>query len=192
LALLNLGKKKAEEQPPQDVPDELPDLPEAAENSPEAVPAGSGSDVPDELPPVDGIPESELAPDELPPVTQVDSAPEAAQVDDQRLYFSQLLQKFHEEGLKSTKITTPSVNLVSDMKKNWKKLRKAEEAALMNRKVAENIAPLQRLEQEWMSIQEDIESKKNLLRDKEEEIRKLSEELRQTAQKAEKMNSNQK
>lgn len=192
MALLNLGKKKAEEQPPADVPDELPDLPEAAENSPEAVSAGSGSNVPDELPPVDSVTKSELAPDELPPVTQIDSAPEAAQVDDQRLYFSQLLQKFHEEGLKSTKITTPSVNLVSDMKKHWKKLKKAEEAALMNKKVAEGIAPLQRLEQEWMSIQEDIESKKNLLRDKEEEIRKLSEELRQTALKAEKMNSKQK
>ena len=198
--MLNLGKKKEEEQPQQEVPDELPDLPQTAENpqgsAQEAAPAASDQAVPDELPPAD-IPtdgaQPELAPDELPPVTQVDSATEGAQViDDQRLYFSQLLQKFQEEGLKSTKLITPSVNLVADMKKHWKKLKKTEEIEAMNKKVEENIAPLQKLEQEWIAIHDEIEAKKKLMHEKEEEIRKLSENLKQIALKAEKMGVGQK
>lgn len=204
MPLFNTGKKKAEEQPQQEVPDELPDLPEGGDDSKDAAdgdaPPQTGDSgaadtskltgqqsqqAPDELPPVDA-PQAELAPDELPPVTQIGSGPENAHIDDQRLYFSQLLQKFHEEGLKSTKLSIPSVNLVSDMKKHWKKLKKAEKAAQMNRKVAETIAPLQKLEQEWMGIQEEIETKKKILQEKEEEIKKLSEELKQAAQKADK------
>ena len=191
MALLNLGKKKAEEQQSQDVPDELPDLPQAVENGQEQVETAHGV-VPDELPPVD-LSSTDLAPDELPPVTGSDASVMGSETnslsDDRRLYFSNILQKLHEEGIKSTKLTIPSANFLSDMKKHWKKQKKSEALEAMNRSVAENIGPLQQLEREWVALQDDIEGKKRLLHEKEEKIKNLSEELKKTASKAEKMNS---
>lgn len=186
--MLGIGKKKEAGQQPaqqQEVPDELPDLPQKAENAPEQ--GGDQQGAPDELPPVE-VPADGLAPDELPPVTDVDTNSEISQgLDDRRLYFSNLLRKLHEEGVRSTKLTSPSVNLLTDMKKHWKVQKRSEEIEAMNRKVEQCITPLQRLEQEWITLHDEIESKKALLHVKEDEIKKLAEELRQTAAKAENM-----
>ena len=194
--MLGIGKKKEEGQQPaqqQEVPDELPDLPQKAENAPEQ--GGAQQGAPDELPPA-GTPAetpaeaagAELAPDELPPVADVDTTSEVAQsLDDRRLYFSNLLKKLHEDGIRSTKLTSPSVNLLSDMKKHWKAQKKSEEIEAMNKKVEQCITPLKKLEQEWISIHDEIEAKKALLREKEDEIKKLAEDLKQTAAKAERM-----
>lgn len=174
MPIFNLGKKPEAEQ--KQVPDELPDLPQGvAANTQQAAAQQS---VPAELPPVD------LAPDELPPV-DVGGTPELAQGEDKRLYFSMMLQKLNEEGVKSTKLTVPTANLLTDMKKHWKQQKKTDEIQAMRQKVAESITPLQRLEQEWVALQEDIEMKKDLLHQKEEEIRKLAEEAKMLALKAE-------
>lgn len=181
MALLGLGKKPAPEKK-EEVPEELPDLPQGSSNtnsSPE-------KSAPDELPPV----ERSLAPDELPPVAGFDTGAEInVKPGDRRLYFAQLLQKLHDEGLKSTKLSSPTANLLSDMKKHWKQQKKVEEAEEMVQKVANTIAPLQRLEEEWSQLYDEIEAKKQLLQQKEEEIKRLSEQLKDTAAKAEKMRS---
>ncbi|MBW2997844.1 hypothetical protein KY349_05885 [Candidatus Woesearchaeota archaeon] len=194
MPLLGIGKKKEEGQQPaqqQEVPDELPDLPQKAENAPEQA-SDAQQGAPDELPPAEApvgeAAGTELAPDELPPVADADTTSEVAQgLDDRRLYFSNLLRKLHEEGVKSTKLTAPSVNLLSDMKKHWKTQKRSEEIDAMNKKVEQCITPLQRLEQEWIAIHDEIESKKTLLHEKEDEIKNLAENLKQTAAKAEKM-----
>ena len=200
MPLLNIGKKKQEAQPAQqqEVPDELPDLPQGAENAPEQA-LGDAGEVPDELPPAEAVGAeagADLAPDELPPVEDAGAAVEGSEAgvhaEDRRLYFSNLLQKLQEEGLKSTKLTAPSANLLSDMKKHWKQQKKFEEIDAMNRQVAESIAPLQKLEQEWVVLQGEIERKKELLHAKEVEIRDLAEELKRNASKAEKMGSQKK
>ncbi|MBN1543974.1 hypothetical protein JW898_00765 [Candidatus Woesearchaeota archaeon] len=180
MPLLGLGKKQEPEKPAE-VPDELPDLPQTASNAP-----AQDGEIPDELPPID----QELAPDELPPVIERGTATElSGQGDDKRLYFSSLLQKLHADGIKSTKLTAPSANLLADMKKHWKTRKRSEEIDAMKQKVADSLTPLQRLEQEWVALQEDIELKKQQLHEKEEEIRKLAEEAKNLAAKAEKMNS---
>jgi hypothetical protein len=180
LGVLDTFKKKDPAQPQQEVPDELPDLPQGAANAPAQEAAAQPA--PDELPPI------ELAPDELPPVGAGSAPGElSAQSDDKRLYFSMMLQKLHEEGIKSTKLTAPTANLLSDMKKHWKQRKKVEEIEAMKQRVAESITPLQRLEQEWVSLQEDIEMKKQLLHEKEEEIRKLAEQAKTLAVKADSM-----
>lgn len=185
--MLGIGKKSAQDgqesgsQDAAEVPEELPDLPEQPENSPES---SIGDAVPDELPPAD------LAPDELPPVDDAAAAPDLSHPgDDKRLYFSSLLQKIHEEGLKSTKLMVPTANLLSDMKKHWKEQKRTEEVDAMMQKVTESLTPLQRLEKEWVALNDDIEQKKQLLRQKEAEIQKLAEEARLMAAQAERMKS---
>jgi hypothetical protein len=189
LPLLGIGKKTEPENADaakQDVPDELPDLPQAegappAENA-EAAPEAA---VPDELPPA-----ADLAPDELPPVTELGAAPEPdIQADDRKLYFSSMLQKLHEEGVKSTKLTSTSANLLTDMKKHWKAQKRTAEMDGMMKKVAESITPLQKLEQEWVALSEDIEQKKKILHEKEDQIKKLAEDARSLAMKADRMKS---
>ena len=183
MALLGLGKKQ-EPETKEEVPEELPDLPQTAENAPQDAQEAQG-EVPDELPPTEV---GELAPDELPPVTDAGLGPElAAQADDKRLYFSQMLQKLHEEGIKSTKLTSPTANILSDMKKHWKQTKRSEELDAMRQSVADSITPLQKLEQEWVSLQEEIDQKKKQLHEKEEAIKKLAEEAKTLAVKAEKM-----
>jgi hypothetical protein len=186
LALLNIGKKKEPENLPE-VPDELPDLPQEAENA--DVPDTQKQEVPDELPPVDAVP-TELAPDELPPMDDnvdlpvTSTGPDIAQdVDDKRLYFSQLLQKLHDEGLKATKLTTPTANLFQDMKKHWKTVKRSDEIEQMNKQLADSITPLQRLEKEWVAISDEIEAKKQALCEKEEQIKQLAEDLKKRAEK---------
>lgn len=176
MALLGLGKK-SEDKPKEEVPEELPDLPDdlsSDENTP--------GEAPDELPP------AELAPDELPPVGEI-SQPIGSRpsVDDQRLYFSSMLQKMHDEGISATKLMVPSANLISDMKKHWKKQRKEMQIDEMMQKVQDSITPLQRLEQEWVALHDEIEDKRQQLREKEDAIRKLAEEARSVALKAQKM-----
>jgi hypothetical protein len=179
LPILGLGKKP--EQKKEDAPDELPELPQASA-------LGQTSQaVPDELP----MPEPSLAPDELPPVGG-GLGPADATGDDKRLYFSIMMQKLHDEGLKSTKLMSPTANLLVDMKKHWKQRKKADELDEMMRKVGESINPLQKLEQEWVSLQDEIEEKKRMLSEKEEAIKKLVEEARSLAIKAESMKSQQK
>ncbi|MBW2972574.1 hypothetical protein KY359_06060 [Candidatus Woesearchaeota archaeon] len=187
MPILGLGKKQ-EPQKAEDVPDELPDLPQTARAAQTQQAPDAGA--PDELPPLD----QELAPDELPPMTD-DMAAEAGaglapQSNDRRLYFSAMLQKLHEEGIKSTKLTTPSANLLVDMKKHWKQRKKEEEIESMKQMVADSLNPLQKLEQEWVALQDDIEQKKKLLHEKEEAIRKLAEDAKNLAVKAEKMKQN--
>ena len=97
------------------MPDELPDLPQKAENAPEQGNAQQGA--PDELPPAEApagdAVATELAPDELPPVADADTSSEVTpNLDDRRLYFSNLLKKLHEEGVRSTKLSAPSANLL--------------------------------------------------------------------------------
>jgi hypothetical protein len=180
LGVLDTFKKKDPAQPQQEVPEELPDLPQGAAPAQEAAP--------DELPPV-----GELAPDELPPVgAGIGSSDLASQQDDRRLYFSTMLQKLHEEGIKSTKLTSPTANLLTDMKKHWKQRKRVEEIDAMRQKVAESLTPLQRLEQEWVSLQEEIEIKKQLLHEKEEEIRKFAEQAKTLALKADSMKADDK
>ncbi|HII71543.1 TPA: hypothetical protein HA265_02200 [Candidatus Woesearchaeota archaeon] len=184
MALLNLGKKKdvsvAEQ---QEVPEELPDLPQGEEQPDEQVEDISDGGVPAELPEVD-----ELAPDELAPIDGVPgsglgvSQAEVGNVD-RRLYFSDLLQKLHQEGLKSTKLTSPSANLLTDMKSYWKQKKKEEELNAMNAELLQNIAPLQRLEKEWVDLQDEIELKKKLLREKEQKIQEMAESLKSLARK---------
>jgi hypothetical protein len=190
LALLNIGKKKEPEQPPE-VPDELPDLPQEAENTVESAADAQEQVVPDELPPVAELP-AELAPDELPPVSEVgadlEAPSEAVQgVDDKRLYFSQLLQKLHDEGLKSTKLTTPTANLFADMKKHWKVRKRSDEIDDMNRQLQDSINPLQKLEQEWVSLSDEIDAKKKALHEKEEQIKQFAEDLKRRAVKVKKL-----
>jgi len=182
LALLGLGKKPVTEKK-EEVPDELPDLPQGSSKQVSA----PDKTVPDELPPV----QQSLAPDELPPVAGFETGAEInVKPGDRRYYFAQLLQKLHDEGLKSTKLSSPNANLLVDMKKHWKQQKKLEEAEDMVQKVANTIAPLQKLEEEWSALYDEIETKKQLLQQKEEEIRHLSEELKETASKAEKMRAN--
>jgi hypothetical protein len=187
LPLLGIGKKQ-EPEAKEEAPEELPDLPQGAENA-EPAQGAKEQAVPDELPPVDAAAGGELAPDELPPVTDAagTSSDVAPQSDDRRLYFSSMLQKLHEEGLKSTKLTSPSANLLSDMKKHWKQQKKSEEIDAMRQKVADSLTPLQKLEQEWVALQDDIDQKKKQLHEKEDEIRKLADEAKTLATKAEKM-----
>ncbi|MBW2964493.1 hypothetical protein KY363_03460 [Candidatus Woesearchaeota archaeon] len=177
MPLLGIGKKQeTKEAQTSEVPDELPDLPQDS---------SSAADAPDELPPVDEpLPGQDLAPDELPPVDEPTAL--GASGDDKKLYFSSLLQKLHEEGLKSTKLTAPSANLLSDMKKHWKDQKAAAERDAMLQEVAQSIDPLQRLEQEWVALQEDIENKKRLLQEKEEQIRQLADKAKSAALKAQK------
>jgi len=178
MALFNISKK-SESEKKEEVPDELPDLPQAAENN--QTMQNSNSTIPAELPPV------ELAPDELPPVGGLGVMPGSPLQDfDKRSYFSGVLQKLQEEGVKSTKLTASSANLLGDMKKHWKQVKKQGEIDAMKQKVLESLTPLQELEQEWISLQEDIEQKKRLLHEKEEKIRVLAEEARNLALKAEK------
>ncbi len=182
MPLLGIGKKQEPAQAPAEVPDELPDLPQAEAPAE----AGADMDVPDELPPAELSPVEDLAPDELPPVGDMGVADQGAtQGIDRRLYFSNLLQKLNQEGIKSTKLTSPSVNMLSDMKRHWKLQKKEAEKDEMNRMLADSLTPLQRLENEWVALQEDIELKKKQLHDKEEEIRKLAEEAKALALKAE-------
>lgn len=176
MPLLGIGKKQeSKEVQKADVPDELPDLPQDSSGT---------ADAPDELPAVDSLLPGELAPDELPPVEEPTAL--ATPGDDKRLYFSSLLQRLHEDGLKSTKLTAPSANLLSDMKKHWKDQKAAAEREAMLRDVAQSIDPLQKLEQEWVALQEDIELKTKLLQEKEEQIRQLSEKAKTAALKAQK------
>jgi hypothetical protein len=185
--LLGIGKKQEPEKQ-EEVPEELPDLPQAAENAPDAGPDAQVQAAPDELPPVDAPSSGELAPDELPPVTdELSDQGVELPTDDKRLYFSTMLQKLHEDGLKSTKLTTPSVNLLSDMKKHWRDKRKSDQVDAMRQQIAESLTPLQKLEQEWVALQEDIDQKKKMLHEKEEAIKKLAEEARSLAVKADKI-----
>lgn len=188
MPLLGIGKKQQQEATADalEVPDELPDLPQES-----GVADAETVSAPDELPPAELPPAGDLAPDELPPVTdpgiQGDNPPQEI---DRRLYFSNLLQKLNEEGIKSTKLTTPSANLLSDMKKHWKIQQKEARKDEVNRQLAESLTPLQKLEQEWVALQEDIEQKKKALHAKEDEIKKLAEEAKSLAAKAQKMNVN--
>ncbi|MFC1741724.1 hypothetical protein ACFL3V_04275 [Nanoarchaeota archaeon] len=175
MGLLNIGKKKAAEKA-EDVPDELPDLPGEQQ-----------AEVPDELPPMDSPEKADLAPDELPPVTGGE-AELGETADDQRLYFSNMLQQLHEEGLKSTKLTSPKANLLADMKKHWRTQKRTDQLDAMNQELTESVQPLQRLEQEWVSLNSEIELRKNLLREKEDEIKRLAEELRTKALKVQRAN----
>jgi Skp family chaperone for outer membrane proteins len=102
-----------------------------------------------------------------------------------------MLQKLQQDGVKSTKLTSSSANLRSDMKKHWKQQKRQDNIDDMRKKVAESLTPLQRLEQEWVALQDDIEQKKKMLHDKEEEIRKLAEEAKALALKAERSSTQQ-
>lgn len=207
MPLLGIGKKTEAEAPKEEVPEELPDLPQTGDAPAEAGAAGAeaapqegaeGAAAPDELPPLDpsASPASpgDLAPDELPPVEggAIPSPGDevAPGADDRRLYFASMLQKLHEEGVKSTKLTSPSVNLLTDMKKHYKQVKKEEAKTAMQQELADSLTPLQKLEQEWVTLQEDIEQKKKMLHEKEAEIRKLAEDAKSLAAKAEKMNKN--
>jgi hypothetical protein len=77
------------------------------------------------------------------------------------------------------------------MKKHWKQQKRQDNIDDMRKKVAESLTPLQRLEQEWVALQDDIEQKKKMLHDKEEEIRKLAEEAKALALKAERSSTQQ-
>jgi hypothetical protein len=191
LALLGIGKKKEPEAAKEEVPEELPDLPKdegAAEAAPEQAaeqPAEQEGGVPDELPDA-----GDLSPDELSPIPSGEPSIDTnAKLEtdplDRKLYFSQLLQKFHEDGLKSTKLVSPSADLLSDMKKFWKEKKKSEQLDAMRQKIKIDIEPLQKLEKEWADLREDIEQKKKLLREKEKSIQSLVEELKTLARKTE-------
>ena len=161
------------------MPEELPDLPESGEDT-------ESADASDDLL------DTELAPDELPPMDDIGEAgvdgvisetKVAPEISDRRSYFSNLLQKINEEGLKSTKLINPSLNVLSDMKKHWKDRKKNEALEVMNAELVQNIQPLQQLEQEWSQLQDDIEQKKALLKQKEQEIQEMAENLKQLAKK---------
>ncbi|MBW2968228.1 hypothetical protein KY362_07115 [Candidatus Woesearchaeota archaeon] len=202
MPLLNIGKKKGAEATDAAqqtaVPEELPDLPADAPATPDQSQAMNSSDAaPAELPDI----QQDLAPDELPPMTPGEVQDGSAALGmpgqsgqslpsgDRKLYFSSMLQKLHQDGLKSTRLTASSLNVLADMKKHWKDTRKEEELASMERQVEDKILPLQRLEQEWVALKDDIELKRQQMHEKEEEIRRLSEELRTLAVKTEKMGS---
>jgi hypothetical protein len=184
LPLLGIGKKK-EAVAAEEVPEELPDLPQSDVNPGDQ----QGASVPDELPDA-----GELAPDELPPATAgeigIDNASEVdtnlTSMADKRLYFSNLLQKLQDDGLKSTKLVSPSADLLSDMKKFWKEKRKTDMIDAMKQELEKNVFPLQKLEKEWADLYDDIEQKKKLLREKEKSIQAMGETLKTLARQTDK------
>lgn len=171
----------------EEVPEELPDLPEDSADQ-ESVDSGDPGGRQQDQGAV--VPEQDLAPDELPPVEsgqgelEEEPGPDSP---DKRLYFSELLRKLNEDGIRSTKLTNQSVNLLSDMKRHWKERKKTEELEAMNSELKQNIAPLQKLEREWTQLQSEIEQKRQLLKEKEQKIQEMSENLKKLAKKTGKL-----
>jgi hypothetical protein len=134
--------------------------------------------------------EPELAPDELSPVhvekKTIEPKPSRSNesklnvdISDRRLYFSDLLRQMKDQG--TSKLTSANVNFLADMRKHWDDKLKEAEVDELNKEVEDRLMPLQRLEKEWVMLKEDIENKKKQLRKTEDEIRALSEELREMA-----------
>ncbi len=188
MALLNLDKfKKEGGGAKQDIPDELPSLPDASADAPTAAaaavaPAGENneqSQVPDELPPVSLKPRKPAEP------TSLVKKPEAKiyeQKTDEKLYFSELMSRFHDKGLQRDVekefLSSSSGELVANLHAQWEEQKHKESMDEFEEIIIEKMKPLQNLEQEWRALKREIDQKNRNLMKKEEEIKALASELR--------------
>ncbi len=188
--------KKDPKKPEEKVPDELPPLGEDAIKKDEAKPV---PEIPDELPPID-IPEQkpELAPvqkeeDILPDFPLEQAAPEPQPVEASSGFFSNLFGAIKKPGLSHRLYKE---DLVARMKENWEVKDTAVRKGLsvsdeneLQRKLETTLNDLRVAESRWRSQKIALEENERLLKEKEDEIRKKSEDFKKLLKKTQLMSS---
>lgn len=146
-----------------------------------------------------------LAPDELPPLTGVNSGQQSEKATlvqqaktqntaqasstvlsetpkDQKLYFSQLITKFHntemQKDVEKEILSSASSDVISHLHSQWEDEKHEENLAQMEKDIYERMQPLQRLESEWRILRTEIDVRQQLLKEKEKQIKKATLELK--------------
>ena len=159
-----------------------------------------------------------LAPDELPPLTESaeseeqssqqtaenpsSSQPTLAQASaeiksmpnsfikrDQKLYFADLIAKFHDSNQQSAVekeiISSGSNEIIGNLRTKWDKEKYETTLAEIDKKIIQRMQPLQLLEQEWRTLRteidaktKEIEARNKIIKEKEKLIKETTSELK--------------
>ncbi len=205
MALLNIGKKKGDAskditEPPADVPDELPPLPELApkgslgkdevkkENPQELVEKliptravlATPKDVPAELPALD-LP---LSPGPIATSPRESSISSSQAAMDANLFFAQLSQKIaNAENLDDIRKSLDD-HIVGKLEQSYKEASRKHDLSILQSEVAQHLDPLRQLESQWGVLKNDIKAKNRQMQLIEEKIREHTQSLKQVLDRA--------
>jgi len=199
MALLNIGKKKAEAakdgEPSSAVPDELPPLPEIApavkkdEQKKEAP-----QDIVEKLIPTkQPVPQKEV-PDELPPLDAVGANATPASRDytvsapaipsDPNLFFSQLAQKIsNAENLEEIRRVLDD-HIIGKLENTYHETSRKHDFAMAQSEIAVHLDPLKQLEAQWAGLKSDIKAKTRQMQQIEDKIKEHTQSLKETIERA--------
>ncbi len=225
MPILDLVKPKADSSAKSAVPDELPPLPGTAPvqptqaAQPQPAQQQAQSLAPDELPPLSAPQQPAATPQPVQQPVQPVSSPAAAPVSaahaadakpmaavqpqtetDKRLYFSELISRFHNPEEKKTAeqeiINVSSQDVINHLSSNWEQQKKEERLIEIEKQINEKMAPMQSMEQQWRSLKSELDqrrqeedTKTRKVQEIEETIRKTTEELKNLLNEKSRLNS---
>ena len=102
--------------------------------------------------------------------------PKVQMPSDDKLYFSELIARFHEQ--RGAIDAHAAQHVIAQLEQSWQKERKLKELADLDGVIEEKAAPLRQLEKEWRMLKDEIADRAEQLREKEEHIIALSAELK--------------
>jgi len=138
---------------------------------------------PDELPPLEKT-EGDAGAAEAPADMPADKPKSASKVEDERLYFAKLMANFGADSVEPVDEKISGEDVMAVLQDNWEMQNRKTQVTETNKKILTLIQPLRDLEQEWYGIKDEIaklelslNEKKALLRAKNAEIKKKTDEL---------------